>query len=151
MKYLMEMFNFSQNAIGINECIFALYYSALTYWDPDKMVTIFQTIFSDVFSRINMSEFRLEFHWSLFLKWWRHQMETPSALLALCSGNSPVTAQLWRFLVHLRLNNPLSKQSKRRVNALRCPCPQGIKIEADWSAMISRQPFWLICHRKCMD
>ena len=27
------------------------------------------------------------------LSWWRHQMETFSALLALCAGNSPVTAE----------------------------------------------------------
>ena len=27
--------------------------------------------------------------------WWRHQMETFSALLAFCTGNSPVTGQ-WR-------------------------------------------------------
>ena len=26
--------------------------------------------------------------------WWRHQMETFSALLTLCSGNSPVTGRL---------------------------------------------------------
>ena len=25
--------------------------------------------------------------------WWRHQMETFSALLALCVGNSPVTGE----------------------------------------------------------
>ena len=25
--------------------------------------------------------------------WWRHQMETFSALLALCEGNSPVTGE----------------------------------------------------------
>ena len=37
--------------------------------------------------------------------WWRHQMETFSALLAICAGNSPVNsrtkaidAELWRFL-----------------------------------------------------
>ena len=28
-----------------------------------------------------------------FVAWWRHQMETFSALLALCAGNSPVTGQ----------------------------------------------------------
>ena len=66
-------------------------------------------------------------------------------------GEFPGHRTALTFLVHLRLNNPMSKQSKRRVNALRCLCPQGIKIEADWSAMISRQPFWLIYHRKCME
>ena len=29
-------------------------------------------------------------HGSLLISWWRHQMETFSALLALCAGNSPV-------------------------------------------------------------
>ena len=51
--------------------------------------------------------------------WWRHQMETFSALLAICAGNSPVTGELpaqrpvtRRFDVFfdLRLNKPLSKQ-----------------------------------------
>ena len=28
--------------------------------------------------------------WALHVSWWRHQMETFSALLALCAGNSPV-------------------------------------------------------------
>ena len=44
----------------------------------------------------------------IILTWWRHQMETFSALLALCAGKSPVSvelpftkaidAQLWCFL-----------------------------------------------------
>ena len=53
------------------------------------------------------------------LPWWRHQMETFSALLALCAGNSPVLGELpWRRLVtrgfdvffDLCLNKRLSKQ-----------------------------------------
>ena len=31
-----------------------------------------------------------EHKWKLTKSWWRHQMETFSALLALCAGNSPV-------------------------------------------------------------
>ena len=51
---------------------------------------------------------------------WRHQMETFSALLALCAGNSPVTgefptqwpvARSFDVSFDLRLNKPLSKQS----------------------------------------
>ena len=48
--------------------------------------------------------------------WWRHQMETFSALLALCAGNSLVIltkasdAELWCFFFDLRLNKRLSKQ-----------------------------------------
>ena len=54
-----------------------------------------------------------------FSTWWRHQMETFSALLALCAGNSPVTGEFpaqrpvaWGFDVFfdLRLNERMSKQ-----------------------------------------
>ena len=52
--------------------------------------------------------------------WWRHQMETFSALLALCAGNSPVTGEFptqrpvtrsFDVFFDLRLNKPLSKHS----------------------------------------
>ena len=49
--------------------------------------------------------------------WWRHQMETFSALLALCVGNSPITGEFptQRPVTHvffdLHLNKRLGKQS----------------------------------------
>ena len=52
--------------------------------------------------------------------WWRHQMETFSALLALCAGNSPVTVEFptqrpvtrsFAVFFDLRLNQRLRKQS----------------------------------------
>ena len=52
--------------------------------------------------------------------WWRHQMETFSALLAICAGNSPVPGEFptqrpvpWSFDIYfdLRLNKRLCKQS----------------------------------------
>ena len=55
----------------------------------------------------------------LMLPWWHHQMETFSALLAICAGNSPVPGEFpiqrpvtWSFDVNfdLRLNKWLSKQ-----------------------------------------
>ena len=55
--------------------------------------------------------------------WWRHQMETFSALLALCAGNSPVTGKFpaqrpvtrsFDVFFDLRLNQQLSKQWRRR-------------------------------------
>ena len=63
--------------------------------------------------------------WSLYtglivLSWWRHQMETFSALLALCAGNSPVTGEFptqravmrsFDVFFALRLYKPLIKQS----------------------------------------
>ena len=54
-----------------------------------------------------------------FCSWWRHQMETFSALLALCAGNSPVSGEFpsqrpvtrsFDVFFDLGLNNPLSKQ-----------------------------------------
>ena len=59
--------------------------------------------------------------WSLLVPaWWRHQMETFSALLALCVGNSPITGEFpaqrpvtrsFDVFFDLRLNKRLSKQS----------------------------------------
>ena len=52
--------------------------------------------------------------------WWRHQMETFSASLAICVGNSPVTGEFpkqgpvtrsFDVFFDLRLNKRLSKQS----------------------------------------
>ena len=52
--------------------------------------------------------------------WWRHQMETFSALLAICAGNSPVSGEFptqrpvtrsFDVIFDLRLNKQLSKQS----------------------------------------
>ena len=54
---------------------------------------------------------------------WRHQMETISALLALCAGNSPVTGELpsqkpvsWSFDIFfdLLLDKRLSQHSRHR-------------------------------------
>ena len=51
--------------------------------------------------------------------WWRHQMETISALLAICAGNSPVTGEFpaqrpvtrsFDVFFDLRLTKWLSKQ-----------------------------------------
>ena len=53
---------------------------------------------------------------------WCHQMETFSALLALCEGNSPVAGEFlaqrpvtrsWDVFFDLRLNKRLSRPSKR--------------------------------------
>ena len=56
----------------------------------------------------------------LDLTWWRHQMETFSAFLVLCAGNSPVTCEFpaqrpetrsFDVFFDLRLNKRLNKQS----------------------------------------
>ena len=40
----------------------------LTHWGRDKMDAISQTTFSSAFSWMKMFEFRLNFHWNLFLR-----------------------------------------------------------------------------------
>ena len=61
-------------------------------------------------------------HWSYvgLFTWWRHQMETFSALLAICAGNSPVpgefptqrpVARSFDVYFDLRPDKRLSKQS----------------------------------------
>ena len=68
--------------------------------------------------------------------WWRDQMETFSALLAICAGNSPVTGEFpaqrpvtWSFDVFFdrRLNKRLSKQS------------------GGWWFATPSRPFWRQC------
>ena len=55
------------------------------------------------------------------ISWWRHQMGTFSALLALCAGNSPVSGEFtaqrpvtrsFNIFFDLRPNKRLSKQSR---------------------------------------
>ena len=59
------------------------------------------------------------YYMQLYPTWWCHQMETFSALLALCAGNSPVTGEFhsqrpvtpsFDVFFDLRLNKWLSKQ-----------------------------------------
>ena len=77
--------------------------------------------------------------WSISseLSWWRHQMETFSALLALCAGNSLVTgkfptqrpvARRFDVFFDLRMKTRLSKQSR-----------------GWWFETLSR-PFWCPCN-----
>ena len=69
----------------------------------------------------NTRIWRCQCHTSTFTRgfsWWRHQMETFSALLAICARNSPVSGEFpakrpvtRSFDIDLRLNKRLSKQS----------------------------------------
>ena len=61
-----------------------------------------------------------QFPWKSFVSWWRHQMETFSALLAICAGNSPATGEFraqrpvtrsFDVFCDLYLNKRLRKQS----------------------------------------
>ena len=64
---------------------------------------------------------RLQWSYYSLAIWWRHQMETISALMAICAGNSPVHGEFsaqrpmtrsFDVFFDLRLNKRLSKQSR---------------------------------------
>ena len=68
----------------------------------------------------NARSMKLRHGRAILATWWRHQMETFSALLAFCAGNSPVTGEFpgqrpvtrsFDVTFYLRPNKPLSKQS----------------------------------------
>ena len=42
--------------------------AVLTHWGRDKMAAVSQTTLSNAFSWVKMLEFRLRYHWSLFLR-----------------------------------------------------------------------------------
>ena len=69
---------------------------------------------------VHSSEMFAESHYKQ-LSWWRHQMDTFSALLAICAGNSPVPGEFptqmpvtrsFDAYFDLRPNKRLSKQSR---------------------------------------
>ena len=74
--------------------------------------------------------------------WWRHQMETFSALLALCVGNSPVLGEFsaqrpvtrsFDVFFDLRLHKRLSKQSWRwRYKTPWCPLWRQGNVKRSW-------------------
>ena len=86
--------------------------------------------------------------------WWRHQMDTFSALLALCVGNSPVTGEFpaqrpvtrrLDVFFGLRLNQQLSKQWKRRwfetpSRSLWCHCNELFRPYYLWDVIIHVHP-----------
>ena len=82
---------------------------------------------------VNRNKFRLNRvrYTGKSFPWWRHQMETFSALLAICAGISPVSSEFptqrpvtrsFVILFDLRLNKRLNKQSwSWWVETLLCP------------------------------
>ena len=70
-------------------------------------------------NKSQQSGWRAHISWHV-LPWWRHQMETFSALLAICAGNSPVPGEFptqrpvtrsFDVFFDVRPNKQLSKQS----------------------------------------
>ena len=74
----------------------------------------------EYFPLIHLWYFEFRCWTQLGITWWRHQIETFSALLTICAGNSPVTGEFpaqrpvtrsFDIFFDLRLHKRLSKQS----------------------------------------
>ena len=81
----------------------------LTHWGRDKMAAVSQTMFSNIFSWMKMYEFRLKFHWSLFLRfqltifkhWFRYWL---GAVQATSHYLNQWWLVYWRIYASLGLN-----------------------------------------------
>ena len=96
-SYIHDVIIDTLDVVGILDVILKMIHSYRFYW-------VFRT---------------WQISFAFFAPWWRHQMETFSALLAICAGNSPVPGEFptkrpvtrsFDVLFDLRLNKRLSKQ-----------------------------------------
>ena len=94
------------NIVIVTQPLFAVWAMIqFTYWGRDKMAAIFQTIFWNVFSRMKIFEFWLEFHWSL--------SNEPYFSIGSDNGLAPARRQaiIWTnygyFVAHIGVARPL--------------------------------------------
>ena len=99
--------------------------------DPDKhhgtcvllqLPVVYDFIYGKTLVKVNLDQELQLVRTPFRISWWR-QMETFSALLALCAGNSPITGEFpsqrsvtrsFDVFFDLRLNKQLNKQTRRR-------------------------------------
>ena len=84
--------------------------------------------------------------------WWRHQMETLSALLAICAGNSPVPGDFptqrpvtrsFDVFFDLRLHKRLNKQSPGWWFLRRYPAHYDVTLMIpEYSGLTTRRDWW---------
>ena len=92
---------------GLKAYIGPTYYWPDNHWPADQDFTMLTL--ASIMVRHNANSDVIKY----VTMWWRHQMETFSALLPLCAGNSPVTGVEFDVFFDLRLNKGLSKHSRR--------------------------------------
>ena len=65
--------------------------SAMSYWSPSRLHPgsySFSTLYT-----YDFAQYTEKSNCNILPTWWRHQMETWSALLTICAGNSPVSGE----------------------------------------------------------
>ena len=111
-----------------------LSYDCLTHWGRDEMNNISQTTFLNAFSSMEMFEFRLKFHWSLFprvqftifqpwFRWW----------LGAVQATSHYLNQWW--IVYRRINASLglNELTRHSLCLSSVPCIQQVDLSFDMS------------------
>ena len=80
----------------------------LTHWGRDKMADISQTTFSNAFSWMNIHQFRLIFHWSLFLVVGINNIPALVQIMAWCRlGDKPLSEPMMvSLLMHTCVTQP---------------------------------------------
>ena len=90
------------------------------YFKEMQMISYLDILTTEDGSMLNKSKIYRTVTFRHVWAWWRHQMETFSALLAICAGNSPVPGEFptqrpvtrsFDVFFDLRLNKWFSKQS----------------------------------------
>ena len=90
---------------------------------PNQTWNILDSLITDLVRSSPSSSTSMVGTMTITIAWWRHQMETFSALLAIWAGNSPATVEFpsqrpvtrsFDVFFDLHLNKRLSKQAKRR-------------------------------------
>ena len=99
-----------------------MYLAPMTHWGRDKMAAVSQTMFSNTFSLMKIYEFRLKFHWSLFLRfqltifqhWFRYW-------LGAVQATSHYLKQWWLVYWRIYASLALNEITWGVVSILKCP------------------------------
>ena len=120
------MKHFQENSLilpGLSRMCNIIWFLECGHWQAIKYIWFLQINFNHIkpfpFRRMPVIDAREEAS-AIKLSWWRHQMETFSASLPICVGNSRVTGEFssqmqktrsFDVFFDLRLNKRLSKQT----------------------------------------
>ena len=76
-------------------------HQVLTHWGRDEMDAVFQTTYSNAVSWMTIYEFRLKFHWNLFLSVHYLNKCWPSSLMHICGnkGDELIWTVCWKFSI----------------------------------------------------
>ena len=90
--YSMNKTHFRTMYVRSRSCLFKGQCSKFALQVSKDFCPILSVIFNDLLSVKGIYQVTGS-HGTFWWSWWRHQMETFSALLAICAGNSPVTGE----------------------------------------------------------